>query len=386
MTRPARAPSHRPRRAPGAPPPGGRGDGRGAHGARRVRGWPDHRGDRAPPARNASSPIVIESSAGPLPMGPCPMRIRSRRPSASGPTTISPPGPGTAPPRLCTPSWTSAPTSSRRRLLLSCRPHLGGAAPPRLPALSWLRGRPGRQESAAPGLRPALDCRPTAPGGRPAPAPSAPGRHPRAPACRPQTDAELSPKGCTPRADIRTARRHRRGRADCEPFAIEVFRQRVAGRLPCPPVVGHVPHGCLSDPSGRMLGRRRDAPRMPTGSPGGGEWDAIRLRPSKRSGSARRAVTADERRARARIAAFSLHAKYDSRDVTRAARAAFLARFESEVDPLSTLPVAERQRRAEAAKKAYFLRLARKSAALRAKPVGPGRARGKDAHRDGVET
>jgi hypothetical protein len=78
-------------------------------------------------------------------------------------------------------------------------------------------------------------------------------------------------------------------------------------------------------------------------------------------------MNAGGRRARARIAAYALHAKYDSRDLTRAARAAFLERFEREVDPESILPPAERHRRAEAAKRAYFLRLARRSAAVRAR-------------------
>lgn len=76
-------------------------------------------------------------------------------------------------------------------------------------------------------------------------------------------------------------------------------------------------------------------------------------------------MTAEERSLRARIAAYSLHSKYDSSDITRAARAAFLARFENEVDPFGVLSDSERQRRAEAAKKAYFHRLAAKSAAAR---------------------
>lgn len=76
-------------------------------------------------------------------------------------------------------------------------------------------------------------------------------------------------------------------------------------------------------------------------------------------------MTPAERSQRARIAAYTLHSKYDSRQITRSARAAFLGRFEVQVDPDGVLPVAERQRRAEAAKKAYFARLAQKSAATR---------------------
>lgn len=58
-----------------------------------------------------------------------------------------------------------------------------------------------------------------------------------------------------------------------------------------------------------------------------------------------------------RLGAASQHAKHDTRATTRAARNAFLARFEREVDPDNALPPAERYRRAEAAKRAYFQRL-----------------------------
>lgn len=42
---------------------------------------------------------------------------------------------------------------------------------------------------------------------------------------------------------------------------------------------------------------------------------------------------ASERASRARLAAYSLHAKYDATEITAAARAAFLDRFERDVDP-----------------------------------------------------
>jgi len=71
-----------------------------------------------------------------------------------------------------------------------------------------------------------------------------------------------------------------------------------------------------------------------------------------------------ERVLRARLAAYTLHAKYDSRETTAAARAAFLDRFARQVDPEGVLPLQER-RRAEAARKAYFTRLALKSAQAR---------------------
>jgi hypothetical protein len=55
-----------------------------------------------------------------------------------------------------------------------------------------------------------------------------------------------------------------------------------------------------------------------------------------------------------------------------AARAAFNARFENEVDPERTLPVAERARRAESARRAHMSRLALASSkARRARKKGP---------------
>jgi len=50
---------------------------------------------------------------------------------------------------------------------------------------------------------------------------------------------------------------------------------------------------------------------------------------------------------------------------TAPARAAFLDRFERAVDPEGALPPRERRRRAEHARKAYFARLALKSAQAR---------------------
>lgn len=50
---------------------------------------------------------------------------------------------------------------------------------------------------------------------------------------------------------------------------------------------------------------------------------------------------------------------------TRPAREAFLKRFEKEVDPDGTLPPRERQQRAEHAKRAYMLQLAKRGIAAR---------------------
>jgi predicted oxidoreductase len=73
-----------------------------------------------------------------------------------------------------------------------------------------------------------------------------------------------------------------------------------------------------------------------------------------------------ERSLRARVAAHSLHASRDSRQLTANARKAFnVDRFEREVDPDQLLDPAERARRAEHAKKAYMARLALRSAVAR---------------------
>jgi hypothetical protein len=69
----------------------------------------------------------------------------------------------------------------------------------------------------------------------------------------------------------------------------------------------------------------------------------------------------------ARIGAHALHSQYDSRELTAAGRAKFLQRFLDEVDPERILPEAERLRRAEHAKSAYFTRLALASQKARAR-------------------
>ncbi len=73
------------------------------------------------------------------------------------------------------------------------------------------------------------------------------------------------------------------------------------------------------------------------------------------------------RRQRARIAGYALAAQRDPLEYTAAGRASFMARFEREVDPEGVLPPKERARRAEAAKRAHFSRLAYKSAQARAR-------------------
>lgn len=65
------------------------------------------------------------------------------------------------------------------------------------------------------------------------------------------------------------------------------------------------------------------------------------------------------------MGAYALHARYDTRATTAAAREAFSRRFLEEVDPERRLPLVERERRAAAARKAYFARLAYLSARTR---------------------
>jgi hypothetical protein len=84
-------------------------------------------------------------------------------------------------------------------------------------------------------------------------------------------------------------------------------------------------------------------------------------------------LTPAERSLRARAAAYRLHSLYDSRELTANARAAFRDRFVRQVDPDGILPEAERQRRAECARKAYYAELASKSAKARRVRRGTGK-------------
>lgn len=91
-------------------------------------------------------------------------------------------------------------------------------------------------------------------------------------------------------------------------------------------------------------------------------WRCCRIcqRDVKRRARARRTspLTAEQRVLRARLGAYRLHATHDPTETTKKARAAFAARFEREVDPEKLLAPGERARRAEAARRAYFTRLA----------------------------
>lgn len=73
-----------------------------------------------------------------------------------------------------------------------------------------------------------------------------------------------------------------------------------------------------------------------------------------------------ERVLRARMAAHMSWANTSDRTArTEPGRKALRSKFEREVDPEGVLPEAERQRRAESARKAHFTRLALKSAQAR---------------------
>lgn len=78
------------------------------------------------------------------------------------------------------------------------------------------------------------------------------------------------------------------------------------------------------------------------------------------------AMSQTERILRARMGAYSRNARADSpQAITADARQAFHSRFELQVDPDGVLDLAERRRRAEQARKAYFTGLALKSAQAR---------------------
>lgn len=81
-------------------------------------------------------------------------------------------------------------------------------------------------------------------------------------------------------------------------------------------------------------------------------------------------LTREQRRVRARLAAHASWANTEDRSArTAPARAAALARFEVQVDPDRLLPTAERERRAQHARRAYFLSLAMRSSQARRRGV-----------------
>ena len=79
----------------------------------------------------------------------------------------------------------------------------------------------------------------------------------------------------------------------------------------------------------------------------------------------RQPLSPTERVLRARAAAHAKHAKHDAKAAMDKARAAFLARFDRQADPDGVLASAERERRAQQLRSAYFARLALASAKAR---------------------
>jgi hypothetical protein len=80
---------------------------------------------------------------------------------------------------------------------------------------------------------------------------------------------------------------------------------------------------------------------------------------------ARTSLTPAQLSLRARAAAYALHAQGGTS--TAKGTAAFLARFEREVDPDGLLPMEERVRRADLARRSYMTKLALKSSRARGK-------------------
>jgi hypothetical protein len=129
------------------------------------------------------------------------------------------------------------------------------------------------------------------------------------------------------------------------------------------------PRPAQAQPTEREARLRPAEPAV--GSTDNGVADERQPSPPRRSSPRRRRssqpgeLTPEQRVLRARMAAYRLHATHDPRETTRKAREAFAERFEREVDPDGVLPPAERARRAEAARRAYFTGLALRSSRAR---------------------
>ena len=95
-------------------------------------------------------------------------------------------------------------------------------------------------------------------------------------------------------------------------------------------------------------------------------WDCFKRREVQRRAEENAGLTASERSIRGRIGAYTRWVHTEDRYMaTRKAREGFYAKFEREVDPDGKLAPQERARPAEFARKAYYQRLALKSAQAR---------------------
>jgi hypothetical protein len=99
------------------------------------------------------------------------------------------------------------------------------------------------------------------------------------------------------------------------------------------------------------------------------------ITPARRPGQVITTLSPAERSLRARLAAYAMHARHDARRTSANGRAAFLARFEVEVDPDGRLDPEERRRRAEQARRAYFARLSLAAVKARQAKRTPGAKR-----------
>lgn len=82
-------------------------------------------------------------------------------------------------------------------------------------------------------------------------------------------------------------------------------------------------------------------------------------------------MDSDRRRQVGRLGALEQRARHDPKVYTSAGRKVFLDRFERDVDPEGVLPADERAARAKAARTAWMMRLAMKSAAKRRRAPNP---------------
>lgn len=76
-------------------------------------------------------------------------------------------------------------------------------------------------------------------------------------------------------------------------------------------------------------------------------------------------MTPEQRTLRARMGAYAMHSRNDSKVIARKANKTFIDSFEKRVDPNFELPVEERQRRAAAAYRLHMLRMAFRSVQAR---------------------
>jgi hypothetical protein len=83
---------------------------------------------------------------------------------------------------------------------------------------------------------------------------------------------------------------------------------------------------------------------------------------------------------RGRVGGLVRSARHDGREMTQAARAAFLSNLEQQADPSGVLPLDERRRRAEALRRAHLARASLAAATKRAQTRKPRPSADRDAN------